>query len=617
MKKKSLLLFTTIFLFLFTSCQGFFGNNKTGLTIRLPGEKYSRTLGDDGETLYFTILCEKDDGSFSIPQEGESGDELIFEDLTPGKYTISGEAYSDEEKTILKYTGQVGAVVTSGVNTPVHLVLRLVDGGSGDEEEEILSYSYSASGDDILYLDDYFNSIELTQYKTVDGGLVETGVNKSLSDLAAIYDVYIGGSLVNSAGKLEDNSDVIKSFVGKTLILITDKDNSSNVIETFNINIKLNSMGIAVFEGEIGKDFSTLVITEDNIESLIFKPFYSYGGNTYSLSDLPIKKVFNASTGSEITGFTFGTAAYWQWTSSLVAGSESNSFYSIRKDDITDFTDNKNFSVTCEFNSSDFDIKTSTVQKSDLVLHKKKLEIVDNTECAFGRNYLDDIEVKEYYLVDEVKNYISGLPRKYLLNYIDDYDIYVGNNTVKETATFDNKYKYLGGVPVKVTEKDNSSNVICSAIAKVLFNEIVMNYSVVNEAGDPGSGQIDAATTFYLSEINNGVNEPDFSITVKYTDQETYLPSYLGIADLNSIEKIFNSSGVEIAENIYKWTFTFASEHTYKTGLSVTFDAEARNPLGLIENQYFTIEFALDVATLGYEPTVNDSVSHSSMIQDG
>lgn len=610
MKKKSLLLFTTIFLFLFTSCQGFFGNNKTGLTIRLPGEKYSRTLGDDGETLYFTILCEKDDGSFSIPQEGESGDELIFEDLTPGKYTISGEAYSDEEKTILKYTGQVGAVVTSGVNTPVHLVLRLVDGGSGDEEE-IFTYLYFDSGEEILYLDDYFNTIELEQYRTEDGEQVPTGVNKSLSDLAAIYDVYIGGSLVNSAGKLEDNSDVIKSFVGKTLILITDKDNSSNVIETFNINIKLNSMGIAVFEGEIGKDFSTLVITEDNIESLIFKPFYSYGGNTYSLSDLPIKKVFNASTGSEITGFTFGTAAYWQWTSSLVAGSESNSFYSIRKDDITDFTDNKNFSVTCEFNSSDFDIKTSTVQKSGLVLHKKKLEIVDNTECAFGRNYLDDIEVKEYYLVDEVKNYISGLPRKYLLNYIDDYDIYVGNNTVKETATFDNKYKYLGGVPVKVTEKDNSSNVICSAIAKVLFNVIEMRYSTSG-----GSGTTDDDTTFFLSELQG---DPSFEVSVGYYNDEWDI-EYLSVGfgdELDEIEKIFNSSGVEVYESIYKWTFTFASEHTYKTGLSVTFDAEARNPLDLIENQYFTIEFALDVATLGYEPTVNDSVSHSSMIQDG
>ncbi len=606
MKKKSLSLIAFLFLFIITSCQGFLGDRKSGLTVRLPGTKHSRTLGTDGSDLFFTILCESEDKTISIPKEGESGDEVIFEELPPGKYTIYGEAYSDEEKTILKYKGQTTAVVTSGINTPVQLILSLVDGGSGsggsgdEEEEEIFTYSYIASGDDILYLDDYFNSIELTQYKTVDGGLVETGVTSRLSTLASTYNVYIGGSLVNSSGKLEDNSDAIKSFIGKTHISIKDKDDESNIIEDFDINIELDGIDIAVYEGGSEKDFSTLVITEDNIESLTFKPLYSHSGAKYSLDELPIKKAFDVSTGTEIAGFTLNSNSYWQWISNLVTGTENSSGYTIIKSSITDLAsdvDDKDFNLSCSFIYSNLNIKTDTAQKENLVFHKKKLEIViDGAGYGFGRNYLGDIQVKEYYLVDSVKNYITDTS-KYLVDYVNDYDIYVGNDTTKVTETFSNKEKYYGGVPIKITEKGNITNTLYNKIAKVFFTDISIYYSVSG-----GSGSIDEYTSFTLDELKG---DPEFSVIVSYYDDDGNLQA----ANTDNLDTFFNSSGEVVAEpdNMYNWTFTYASENISKTNKVGTLTEAEENSVwgGLEAGQFFTIDFTIDVTTLGFNEEDN------------
>lgn len=110
--KRVLFVVSVFFLFVFTSCSGFFSNTETGISLRLPGGNKSRAVSEESKTEYFyTVKCENIKNNIDITKYGKTGDLLLFENLVPGSYTITGEAFSDEERTVLKYKGSVEAEV--------------------------------------------------------------------------------------------------------------------------------------------------------------------------------------------------------------------------------------------------------------------------------------------------------------------------------------------------------------------------------------------------------------------------------------------------------------------------------------------------------------------------
>lgn len=275
MKRKNLSLFAVLVIFLFTSCAGFL-NNSSGVSVRLPGGSNSRELLPDGsEKYYFTIICEKSDKSVSVEKDGVSGDVIVFEDLTPGKYTVSGEAFADEDRSILLYQGSSEAEVTSEEITEVALVLKYVGSRDGSEEPETPVepepvLTITPANKQTSFLKNYFKELTVN-YTDVDG----TTAVKTLVDLInEDYEIDIGDVHLTKENFSSDQYSVIMGMANYVPVKISKGD---VVYAEYAAEIGFEGLQIGYVHNEC--DSTVLSINESNIdltESVLMNPTFKF-----------------------------------------------------------------------------------------------------------------------------------------------------------------------------------------------------------------------------------------------------------------------------------------------------------------------------------------------------
>lgn len=211
LNKKIIKLSSILLSFILFSCSPHFEMGKTSLKIPLPGSKsVSRKISVDDET-YYKITCSRSDINFSQSLFGYSGDEIRFDELIPGTYTISGQAFQDETMKFIIYEGSKTVTLKGGKEETVTLFL---DGSYNITEDDIKNYP----GYDSWF--EYEPSVPKNSYVLDDGSQKKDG-NMYLFPLS----FYKDGVMPDSSVPLKTTEDF-----GQNVSLI-HHSNSSNYID--------------------------------------------------------------------------------------------------------------------------------------------------------------------------------------------------------------------------------------------------------------------------------------------------------------------------------------------------------------------------------------------------
>lgn len=512
MKRKSLSLFAVLVVFLFTSCAGFL-NNSSSVSVRLPGGSNSRELlPDESEKFYFTIICEKSDKSVSVEKDGVSGDVIVFEDLTPGKYIVSGKAYEDEDRTSLSHEGTV--TVVAGKDTPATLSMGRIT------ERLVCDGEYS-----FICPNNFMNNIQIKKYL---GSQLEA--TYTLSTLPSEYSIWVDDLEISNDGSYNDSGTagkVYENLLGNVPFSIKTSDAGAGdeALLSFSVYIELDSIEIGANIDGVECDLADAPITWENIFVNAYYPVYGYtynvpdGGSihtTLSILDgaVRIDRVYNSS-GENIGGVDLADDSNWAWE--VTVGTTKNyEVCELSGLNSSDFTYNEHeitiIGLTCTLTNTIVPIRHNSKSRT------RSLERVPETVTFslynsgatyyYYTNYLDSIQVD--------KTVGTELPVLTNLKEIaedPDYNVYFAGEKIVDPDAFTSSslelYKrYIGTIPV--------------FIKNAVTSELISNFTITIAMED----FVIASTTYNAGEELNSDPISETAMTdivfqpyYRYTDQ--------------------------------------------------------------------------------------------------
>jgi len=231
MKKKVVLLASLLSLFFLTiigcNSQVFDVSDSASITIKLPGNDNRAAFNKN--TLFYKIKCETEDGNLITEKTASSGEKLQFDELLPGTYTITANAYYSEKVQRLLYSGNETVNLTSGEEKSVTIQLKYV-GPKTDVPLDLYNYQDRNNCARIVLEDSYFyvdttNPYNLKPshfYWFCKDGFIEA-LSGEKNDLYSTteYATYLSDAYAGSFGvivKFEDDSYAIRSFIVDALL---------------------------------------------------------------------------------------------------------------------------------------------------------------------------------------------------------------------------------------------------------------------------------------------------------------------------------------------------------------------------------------------------------------
>lgn len=127
MKKRVSVLFVCLsFLFvLFNSCsqQIYEEGKSTSISLCLPYANYERLAENEGTSLFYKVTCKSSTGQFNLEKTAFSGEKVFFQELYPGRYKISVNAYYSDKLLVELYAGEKAVNLRSGEQKTADITL--------------------------------------------------------------------------------------------------------------------------------------------------------------------------------------------------------------------------------------------------------------------------------------------------------------------------------------------------------------------------------------------------------------------------------------------------------------------------------------------------------------
>lgn len=217
------------FLFIFAGCNNHFfsSSDSTSITVNLPGSS-SRTAFDKNN-LFYKIKCETSAGVLVIEKTASSGEKIIFDELEPGTYTITGNAYYSEKVQRLLYSGSETVNLASGEEKSVTIQLKYV-GPKTDVPLDLYNYQDRNNCARIMMEGSYFYVDTTNEYNLQPSyfywfckdGLIEA-LSGDKNDIYSTtdYALYFSEAYADSFGvivKFEDESYAVRSLIMDCLL---------------------------------------------------------------------------------------------------------------------------------------------------------------------------------------------------------------------------------------------------------------------------------------------------------------------------------------------------------------------------------------------------------------
>lgn len=245
MKKRILLsvLFISLLFAYLTSCsQNFFADKSdASISISLPGGSSGRAAVDKS-SLFYKLKCETESGNVISEQSASSGENVTFDELEPGSYVISADAYLNETVQMLLYSGSVSVRVSSGEDKNVTITLKYV-GPKTELPFDLYNFQDRNNCARIILEDSYFYVDTENPYNLEPSYFYWFGKEGFIEELSgetndiystSVYSSYISEPNVDYFGvivKFKDDSYSIRSFITDILL-----DGNCNISSSYKEN---------------------------------------------------------------------------------------------------------------------------------------------------------------------------------------------------------------------------------------------------------------------------------------------------------------------------------------------------------------------------------------------